>query len=73
MGLSGLRRPRLSGVTGERLLVAETGDWAGLPAVSLSPLCSGLRLEDSVDTELCLGPCSDGDVVHAGLSSLDVR
>ena len=29
------------GVTGERLLVTDTGDWAGLP--SLSPLCSGLR------------------------------
>ena len=45
VGLSGLRSPMLSGpgpgVTGERLLVTDTGDWAGLP--SLSPLCSGLR------------------------------
>ena len=50
VGLSGLRSPMLSGpgpgVTGERLLVRDTGDPAGL--TSLSPLWSGLRPEEIV-------------------------
>ena len=48
VGLSGLRRPRVSpgpGVTGERELATDTGDWAGLVS---SPLCSGLRLAEIV-------------------------
>ena len=48
VGLSGLSSPSVSlglGVTGERELATDTGDWAGLVS---SPLCSGLRLAEIV-------------------------